>query len=75
MGFGSIVIQLIFAYFATMTVWHHLKCGLSDPGYVDEMYKHPLYHNKMAPQRELRLLNLEHFERNKLFDFDNLDPI
>ena len=55
-----------------MTFLHLYRAGLSDPGYIDAKYKHPMKHG-VAPKRELRLLNADHFERNNFFDFDNLD--
>ena len=52
-----------------MTQISIVKILTSDPGYINSKYKYPQKPDGSAPLEMLRTYNMEHFKRNKLYDF------
>lgn len=68
-SFWRLCIQTSVAFFGSMAIIYTLIIVGSDPGYLSLEYKHPLTEKGWAPLNELRVHNMRHFIKNKLYDF------
>jgi len=66
---SRILVQAIFTWFSVNTLLSIFRVLTSDPGYIDDKYKHPLNANGEAPLERLRLYNMQSFKINNLYDF------
>ena len=55
------------------TIISILRVLTSDPGYINDKYKHPLNSNGEAPLEKLRTYNVQSFKMNNLYDFSIQD--
>ena len=70
---GRCLIELPFIYFSSMTFVFLFRTLATDPGYIDEQYKHPLNNLGHAPLDKLRLFNMKLFQQFNLYDFSAQD--
>lgn len=66
---SRIVVQCIFTWFSVNTIVSIIRVLTSDPGYIQDKYKHPLNSNGEAPLEKLRIYNVQSFKKNNLYDF------
>lgn len=68
-SFWRLCIEFSVGFFGSMSIVFTLIIVVSDPGYLSHEYRHPLTEKGWAPLEQLRVYNMRHFIKNKLYDF------
>jgi len=68
-SFWRLCIEFSVGFFGSMAIVFTLVIVVSDPGYLSVEYQHPLTEKGWAPLEQLRVHNMRHFIKNKLYDF------